>query len=110
MNRTAWLGLALLLGSGLGCHSSAQPASSPATSGANATSSPSVVELRHIVGSEPAAPSAKAGPQVAKVGAVAPDFELPAYHQGKFTERDPAPEEDKYPAPGDDRTVRNKEN
>lgn len=28
------------------------------------------------------------------------------YHQGKFTEPDPAVEEDKHPAPGDDRTVK----
>jgi len=30
------------------------------------------------------------------------------YHKGKFTEPDPAIEEDKHPAPGDDRTVKTK--
>jgi len=31
------------------------------------------------------------------------------YHKGKFTEPDPAIEEDKHPAPGDDRTVKAKQ-
>lgn len=33
-----------------------------------------------------------------------------SYHQGKFKEPDPALKEDKYPAPGDDHTLENKEN
>jgi hypothetical protein len=32
------------------------------------------------------------------------------YHKGRFSEPDPAIEEDKHPAPGDDRTVKTKEN
>jgi len=50
---------------------------------------PQVVELRHKVTSETGrARRAKSKDKVMKgagVGMVAPDFELPAYHKGKFT-------------------------
>jgi len=84
MSPRLFLPAALLLGTALGCQSAPPPAS-PASSGAQVSSSPQVVELRHIVGSEPATAEAKPGPKVASVGVVAPDFELPAYHAGKFT-------------------------
>jgi peroxiredoxin (alkyl hydroperoxide reductase subunit C) len=63
----------------------------------NAEKPPAVqtVELRHVVDTPKAAadparaaarPAATTGGTVAAVGRPAPDFTLPAYHQGKFTE------------------------
>ncbi len=85
MHKTPILVASLLMGASLGCQSTTPPPASPAATGANVTTSPSVVELRHVVASNDTAAPATAGPKVASVGAAAPDFELGAYHQGKFT-------------------------
>lgn len=80
---TLGMTLSLTVLVGFGCASSmarGKPAAGPGT----ASTGKAVVELHHVVHGGAAGEAATAGP-VATVGGKAPDFELPAYHDGKFT-------------------------
>ena len=82
------LALALaVFAAGVGCQNSAarrgeQEEKEPKPARQTTESLPSVVELRHVVAPKYIEPKPQ---KVASVGDVAPDFELPAYHKGKFT-------------------------
>jgi peroxiredoxin (alkyl hydroperoxide reductase subunit C) len=73
-----------------GCRNSvADRKDEPASERTTGQAKPQIVEIHHkvvpgaMVAARPGA-DAQAG-QTAKVGMKAPDFELPAYHKGKFT-------------------------
>jgi len=87
MQKRSWLLGFLLLGvTAFGCRNSVTPKNSKKKNSAQPVAAKSVVELRHTVmnGSSQGAMKNKQTQRPASVGLPAPEFELPAYHKGKF--------------------------
>ena len=84
--KTLLLSLLLLGVTAFGCRNSVTPKKSPKQRDpAQPATAKSVVELRHtVVNGSPGAMNNKKAQRPASVGMPAPDFELPAYHKGKF--------------------------